>query len=52
MENDQPEPVKAEDREPAEEEPDLVSDIRQQWYGVFALLALAGAAFATYQWFR
>ena len=29
----------------------LVSDIRRQWYAVFALLFIAGAAFAAYQWF-
>ncbi|MEM8606010.1 MAG: hypothetical protein AAGF92_02845 [Myxococcota bacterium] len=28
----------------------LVSDIRRQWYAVFAVLFVAGAAFAAYQW--
>lgn len=28
----------------------LVSDIRRQWYVVFAILFVAGAAFALYQW--
>lgn len=28
----------------------LVSDIRRQWYGVFAVLFAAGAVFVLYQW--
>ena len=28
----------------------LVSDIRRQWYAVFAVLVAAGAAFVLYQW--
>ncbi|MEM7437229.1 MAG: hypothetical protein AAF436_18890 [Myxococcota bacterium] len=28
----------------------LVNDIRRQWFAVFAVLFLAGAAFALYQW--
>jgi hypothetical protein len=28
----------------------LIKDIRRQWFVVFAVLFLAGAAFALYQW--
>ena len=33
-----------------DEDVDLVSDIRRQWYAVFAFLAVATGVFALYQW--
>ena len=33
-----------------DDEVELISDIRRQWYVVFAILFLAGAAYAIYEW--
>ena len=33
-----------------DDEVDLISDIRRQWYVVFGILFLAGAAYAIYEW--